>query len=190
MSDSTGYVRGNSTNEEVRVTAAIPINVRSLSDIGKKIAKDMSDHDRGPLIVAREIVSLAENWEQYQDEAEGKSCSQWLISIGTGGRRDVAWFTRRAEAVEAMGEHARRTWNHEALVWATNQFSDPLTLRRLDREVLAVSRANGNGALSKMQVAAIAKKIGLVADQKRKRVCGRCQALAAALQAAGLPVPA
>ena len=163
--------------------------VRTLSDFGKKIAKDMGDHDRGPLIVARDIVALASNWEAYQAEADGKSCSQWLASIGTGGRRDVAWFTRRAEAVSTMGEHSRRIWNHDALVWATNQFRDEVTLRRLDREVQAASRANGGGALSLQQVSLMAKRLGLVATNRRTKTCGRCKELEAALVAARVHVP-
>lgn len=158
-----------------------------LSVIGKRIKTAMADAARGPLIIARDVAALVENWDQYRSEAEGRSVSQWLESVDRPGH-DKAWFLRRANAVAKLGEHARRTWDHEALVWAVDAFDD-VSLRRLDKQVRAESEKLGGCVLGKNSVQRIARELGLMKPRAPTKVCARCADLEKLLKEHGIVVP-
>lgn len=159
-----------------------------LSALGRKIKSAMDDAARGPLIVARDVVAIVESWDQFKSEAGGLSASQWVESVTRPGR-DAAWFKRRATAVARIGEHARRTWDHEALVWAVDAFVDDVSLRRLDKQVRAESDALGGVVLGKNSVQRIARELGLMRPRESKKVCARCSDLEKLLEANGIAAP-
>ncbi len=168
----------------------VPSGTReTLADIARRLRPAMAGAACGPLIVAADVVKLADNWTLYQAEANGRSPAEWLIkTFGKG--KDLAWFTRRFEAVELIGEAARRTWHHEAAVWVVDHVRDVTHVQRLNVAVMEERKRNGNNPLTKVQVTLLAKKIGiLVSKTKPHKTCGRCGVLEAALKAAGVAVP-
>ncbi len=160
-----------------------------LGTIAAKWKRALSDAASGPLIIAAEVLAVAERWDDYKAEAGGSTCPAFLRDrLGAG--RDLAFFMRRADAVARLGEHTRRTWDHEAAVWASQVTKDDVTRARVVKAVDAyrVEKNNGN-PLTLAQVRDVAKPILGRSTAKSARHCERCDRMAAALLAAGLPVP-
>lgn len=164
-----------------------------LDHLATKWAGALRDSVTGPLAIAAEVVAVAKRWdEHYRASAGGASCSSFLTSkLGAG--RNLAYFTRRAEAVASLGEHTRRTWDHEAAVWATQATRDDLARARMVRAVEAYRVGGNHGVpLSLHQVQAVAETIlgeGKPKATRKCARCARCDRMAAALLAAGLAVP-
>jgi len=90
----------------------------ALTDKAIQWRKVLSDADRGPLIVAADVVAMAGRWDAYESEAGGMSITGWLRkNLGAG--RGLAWFERRAKAVRVLGEASRRNLNHHVAVWVS-----------------------------------------------------------------------
>jgi hypothetical protein len=90
----------------------------ALTEKAAQWRKVLSDADRGPLIVAADVVALADRWDDYESEAGGLSITGWLRkNLGAG--RGLAWFERRAKAVRVLGEASRRNLNHGVAVWVS-----------------------------------------------------------------------
>ncbi len=159
-----------------------------LLKIGEALKRTMGDASRGPLIAARAVAELVDDWDKYKAEAGGQSVAGWLVGL-LGPGRNADFFLRRADAVDRVGEHARRIWDHHAIVWAVSQFPDEISLKRLDREVIARTHEHGGNPLPKTTVIRISREIGLMRPRESKRVCGRCQELEEAMRAAGVKVP-
>lgn len=120
--DSTGQ----RTNEGavqfgVDLRAATRINKETLSERALRLRKALVDSATGPLIVAKEIVDIADNWLFYSKEVDGAALNTWLQS--TFGHR-IAWFTRRYDAVMKLGEASRRVLDHNAAVWLADAITD------------------------------------------------------------------
>lgn len=147
-----------------------------LSEVAGRIGAVMRSSASGPLIIAADVCRIADGWdsEGYREESGGMTCSQWLMRLC--GQRE-RFFRDRLRAVERIGEHARRHWDHDAAVWASNAFDDA-SLERLDRQVRAEQRAAGEVVFSPAQVARVARDLALVKVRVRERVCGECEAKA------------
>lgn len=88
----------------------------SLKDFSKRVRAALAAGDTGPLVVAADVISVAGDWERHREETGGLSCTSWLRKeFGPG--HNLAWFTRRHEAVLSLGESVRRTMHHEVAVW-------------------------------------------------------------------------
>jgi hypothetical protein len=175
------------------MATAMPIPQSRLQQIIAKWRAALTDAATGPLVVAAEVVKLAEDWPAYQEEAGGATATQWLRStLGKG--QGLPWFARRHEAVKKLGEACRRTWHHEAAVWAAENVGDDVSLRRLKDAVHDAYVANGRNPLTEPQVRGVAAKV--LGRAKRGRVCKGCAEARArvalleeTLRKAGLAVP-
>jgi hypothetical protein len=84
----------------------------------QRIAKSLKDTACGPLVVAREVVRLAEEWEEYRGELpknDQKLSASSVFKKYLGF--DLGYFERRARAVELLGEDVRRWMHHECAIW-------------------------------------------------------------------------
>lgn len=172
-----------------------PPRRESLADRANRLRKPLQDAASGPLVIAGEVMAIIENWADYKDEAGGIEASAWVRQ--TFGRHvNVPWFARRRAAVQAIGEHARRVWHHEAAVWASEHLSAE-ELRAVDAAVLRSTKSNGGVPLVRSTVQRLASKQAKV-DRIRKapRTCASCAALKArcllleeALRASGIAPP-
>lgn len=157
----------------------------SLTERARKWSTAMRDASCGPLVVAPEILRIAEKWQKYQEEAGGLSATAWLKKkLG----QNLAWFARRAEAVEALGKESATYFNHDAAVWAVQSIRDVNSLTTLKETVFFKTRKNGNNPLSAMVVRAIAVEV-CGYKSRDKAACARCERLEKALADAGVEVP-
>lgn len=115
----------------------------SLADKTKEWKRILGDAARGPLVVATDVVSIANHWDEYAAEAGGLSITGWLKkTLGAG--RNLAWFERRAKAVRVLGEAARRNLHHEVAVWVSENVP-PAHYDKAKRVLFHAARAqNGN----------------------------------------------
>lgn len=167
----------------------------TLADKAARLRKPFQDAASGPLIVAGDVMAIVENWSEYKEEAGGIEASSWVRQ--TFGRQvNIRWFQRRREAVRRIGEHARRTWHHDAAVWAAEHL-DEGALRSLDGNVLRSTKSNGGVPLVKSAVQRLA---GITQPRAKslqaKNECASCQSLEArcvelesVLRANGIEVP-
>lgn len=147
-----------------------------LMEIAKRLKKALSDTACGPLVVAKDVVDLADRWGDYGTDTDGMSVSQWLVkTCGVG--KDLRFFARRHEAVERIGEHIRRTWDHDAAVWAAGAIRDVDHLKRLDEAVVTAMRANGGNPLPESAVVRLAKSVlGQGRKLRSRKPCESCVA--------------
>lgn len=168
------------------VATPSPSNGPWLNRIADSLRDRMGKGATEPLGVAQLVVDLACDWTHYQEEAGGLSCSAWLEKV-FGKGKNLLWFSRRDDAVKAIGEHARRAWDHDAAVWATSRIKDKRQLKVLDRLVLKSRLKNGGNPLPTSAVQRLAREAGLVSPPK-SRTCTRCMMLEQALAKAGIRV--
>jgi hypothetical protein len=154
----------------------------NLEEAAKQIRKACGDEARGPLIIAKMVVDLDNNWDRYREESGVETCREWLAPIAGSGRTPK-FFAERLEAVQAVGEHARRHWHHEALIWAMSLPSHKL--HQLDLAVTEISKLSGGCPLNKKQVKRLARNRGLIPPPQRV-VCQKCRLLEAALRKVGV----
>lgn len=161
--------------------------VENLQSRAARWRSALSNADTGPLVIAAEIVALAENWKAFKEEAGGLSCSGWLKAVFRNGR-GLDWFARRHAAVLMLGEAVRRTLHHDVAVYVmqnvTPEHRDAVKLM-LIREC----RSQNGQPLSPAQAKARIAKIQGAVTNVRRHGCARCAQLEEALSAAGLRIP-
>lgn len=142
-----------------------------LAAFGRDLKKSLQNSAQGPLIVAPKVMALAEEWDKHSDSVEGATIDQWLRKIGGEGK-GIHWYSRRAKAVSIIGEHARRSWHHEAAVWACEKLS-ATALRKLEYQLM-VDRPNGPPK-NRGETIAVARSLKLWRPARPlNRDCAKC----------------
>jgi hypothetical protein len=150
--------------------------------------KALADSATGPLIIASEIVQLADEWADHQSETDGLSCTSWLrATLGRG--RSLAWFATRHAAVATLGEACRRTIHHEVACYvARNVPGESRDAVRL--MLMRECKAQNNNPLTMAQARRkIEALIGRVSAPRCAAACTRCAHLEQVILAAGLALP-
>ncbi len=147
----------------------------TLAENAREFRKALQEVDTGPLQLAPKVLVLAAAWDLHLEEAGGLSVNGWIRrELGAG--KTLAFFRRRAAAVEKLGESVRRTIHHEGAVriagtvppdkWGVCVFA-------LQRERIK----NGHNALSPAQAMPIVWEI--VGKSPAPKHCRRCSVLEA-----------
>ncbi len=141
--------------------------------IGVRLKKTMSESAAGPLIVAREVIGIVNNWSDVGQK--GVTAEQWITrTLGRG--YTIRWFQRRVDAVDKLGEASRRFWHHQGAVWAATMIKNPMHLKKLNDEVWAATKANASVPISSTAVMRIARKLG-IKKPLGKTPCANCEKL-------------
>lgn len=128
----------------------------SLADKTKEWKRILGDAARGPLVVATDVVSIANHWDEYAAEAGGLSFNGWLKkTLGPG--RGLAWFECRARAVRNLGEASRRYLHHEVAVWVSGNVS-PADYDKAKRVLFHAARAQNGNPLTLAQARPLLQK--------------------------------
>lgn len=146
----------------------------SLGDFGKRLREAMGGLANGPLIMAKEVRQLADNWQAYQEESGGKSCTAWLKSV-CGAGHGLAWWIRRADAVAYLGESCRRTTDHEVAVHVLGRVPKDQVKPVLD--MLRRRQRENGGVPITLAMARLELDEMIGKPTKPKRTCGRCRQL-------------
>lgn len=85
-----------------------------LNDALSKIQKSMRDGATGNLVAALAVVDIVAHWSQYEAEAGGKTALE-LVHQATN--QSVAFFERRARAVEVLGRDVLGWMEDTLAVW-------------------------------------------------------------------------
>lgn len=156
-------------------TNAVPEPKGKLAAKAREFREALKHGDIGPLLLAPKVIDLTTRWSEYEEEADGLSAHAWLRrELGKG--KTLAWFKRRAEAVEKLGEAIRRTVHHEVAVRVANKV--PADKQELVIQALMRARLkNGHCALSPKQADLVIAEI--VGKSPNPKVCRRCIVLEA-----------
>lgn len=158
---------------------------RRLVEVQAKIRAAMDNAATGPLIIAADVMAVAESWELYEEEAKGLSCDGWLKkNIGRG--RGLAFFARRYRAVKFIGEDARRWLHHDAAVWIAQKV--PADQCEAVKDALYRAYAKDRTVLSPAQTKAIVMPL-IGRNAVRVKTCKRCQMLEKLMLLNGIAVP-
>lgn len=148
----------------------------NLSEFSDKLRKCVVSGQNGPLIIAAEVVSLADNWEQYKPEADGLTCTQWLAGI-CGAGKGLGWWQRRSEAVAKIGEHARRCIDHNVAVYVADMVSSE-HMPAVSKMLVLAMKQNGGNPLTIAQARSRVEKItGKLREKKSCACCRRYEAI-------------
>lgn len=158
-----------------------------LADISSRLRSALAASDTGPLVVAADVMRLANEWDSYKAEAGGASCTAWLRKNVSKGR-GLPFFAARDAAVQKLGESVRRQLHHEVAVWVVGstpeaKWKDIVTALTFAR------KRNAGSALTKPMAVRVVR--GIIGGQAkpRKVACDRCAKLADVLRANGIDVP-
>lgn len=165
------------------------LRTASLAEASKRWRQSMKDAARGPLLVAKEVVTFVANWDQYKVEAKGLDASSWLRSV-FGAGHNLRWFEARANAVNVLGTEMSKALHHDAALWVASTVPAPY-LDKTKRALLEAWIANMRAPLTTPQALLVARKI---IGKKFQRTYGgkwfdRCVMLEALLRKHGIAVP-
>lgn len=142
-----------------------------LDQRASKWRKAMADADTGPLTIAKEVCEVAENWSAWQDQAKDLGANEWLrLTFGEG--KSLAFWQRRHEAVQKLGEAVRRTVHHDVAVWIVNSFEAEADRRAAVQAVMKGRKENGDNCLTLVQARRVVTKA--LSYKPRHKTCARC----------------
>lgn len=159
----------------------------SLSDITTKIRRYIGAGANGPLVAAGDVIALADRWDDYKQEADGLTFTQWIVGV-CGAGKDLGWWERRQRAVERIegtrrDGSARRKLHHEVAVYVAENVADE-HLEEVRRMLYTSVKNNGGVPLTPAQAKRRIAKI--VGSKPSARQCSRCRRLEAILKAHGI----
>lgn len=180
--------------------------MKDLKEIGKRLGKMLGDAATGPLIIARDVLDLNDNWDErpepfpqsngsaavaleheqsLREQAGGVTCDAWVRrELAAGG---VAYFAERQKAVQMLGEASRRTIHHQVAVHLLHKDFAPMQLEKAKLELMRGARSRNGNPLSFAQGLAIIRKIA--GHVNKPRCCERCALLEKMLIENGVEVP-
>lgn len=157
----------------------------SLTAMARRWRKALGDAKCGPLLVASEVVNVADSWDQYSAEADGMKCSDWLKKA-TG--KYAPFWRGRLCGLEMLGESARRNIHHDVVNYVARHVPPEFVTEVRDL-LLTECRANhGHPIEYNVACSKIRPIIGL-AGKAPTKLCRRCRKLEALLREHGIDVP-
>ena len=94
----------------------------TLTEQTKAIQKALRDTRVGPLRVAKQVVSILDNWEPWRKEADGEDGASWA-RVAFGTKAAPSYYRRRMVAVASMvslgfsRDFAVSEFHHDVLVY-------------------------------------------------------------------------
>jgi hypothetical protein len=141
------------------------------------------------LVLAKEVCDLADKWERFKpdtvdkDHPNGQSPTSFLRDV-FGDGKGLAWWRRRALAVEIMGEWVRRSVDHDVAVWFVHAVPEDKR-REAAAALMKGCRDNGDNPLTGAQARLVLKKI-IGKNHSSPRQCMRCAKLEELLRVHGI----
>lgn len=163
-----------------KVTGISTETYEPLAEVSRRLKKDLTDGATGSLRAAASVVALAATWDRRSEEAGGKTFAQWIrATVGPG--KELAWWARRADAVQSFGTIAYRM-DHEAAVFVHESVDATLWPETLKQVTIEFLKA-GSNALSRSTVTRI---VNAVSGRKPcRKACAACDTLRAQIVALG-----
>lgn len=157
-----------------------------LANTATRWKRAMENGAIGPLVIAKEVCAVVDNWDVHRSEAEDQTASAWLRAIFGAGKY-LAFWRKRSHAVEVLGEAFRRTLHHEAAVWVVGQGLSAQQLRVVKRGLLERYHAENKNPLTKQQALAVVR--GVVPHVVKSRSCTVCDRLVTYMLQQGHTLP-
>lgn len=162
------------------------VEVGRLGEKASRWKTAMRDRDTGPLVIAKEVVELAADWESYRQEAGGLDCTTWLRTQAFRPGEGLAWWRTRADAAVALGEASRRYMHHDVATYIYRTVPKD----KWDEVKMALMRGAKEQNGMPMKLTQARRVIGTIIKRKSvKRACVRCAELEKVLAAHGLKAP-
>jgi len=167
------------------MTATLSLNARA-----HLLREKMQDTMRGPLLIAEDVLQIANNWDSYKSEVGDIRFSEWCRST-FGPGKGLAWFEKRRQAVEFLepkgqGE-CRRTMHHETAVWLAQTLRGlpECDVKKAKDEYLKAYNDQNKVPLEPGQAARLINRVlGRSMRAKRCSECARLRARVAQLESA------
>jgi hypothetical protein len=159
-----------------------------LKERATKWQQAMRNADTGPLVIAKEVLTVVNHWDKFKADAGGLDVGPWLGKVFGAGRKVKYWSTR-AEAVDSLGKSVRRFMHHEVAIWV-HQTVPAQHRTKFVKELAAARNENGGNPVSKMQAARLYRQVfGVATPAKRNHWRERCEMLERILDENGIEYP-
>jgi len=161
--------------------------MNSLSDLILKCKTALKEGATAPLLLAEEIVKVAEEWDARWKQDMDMSCNAWLrVNLGPG--KSLSYWRVRADAVAKLGESIRRTLDHDVAAYVVRSVPEPNwseIVEKLQKKRLAQS---GNVATIGQAERIVFEVLGRRGKPRRK--CPQCALLQAEIDSLRAQAPA
>lgn len=148
--------------------------------------KALLDEATGPNVIAHDVMRLAEQWDEYRDEAGGVDCTTWLRTTLRPGL-GVSFWQARVHAIETLGRAAITRIHHQVAVRVVRTVRDAAKREEVKMALLQGARSQHGTPLAPAQAYRVIA--GIIGKRARKTECQRCARLEAALKQRGVAVP-
>ena len=129
----------------------------TLDDRSKRWKAAMRNADTGPLMIARDVVGVCDNWERYKNEVEDLTLGQFLGDLFGGGRKAAFW-KRIAMSVESLGSDCRRFMHWQVAIWVFQTVSVD-NRSRVVKELAHAYNDNGKNPLTPSMAKRLVRKL-------------------------------
>jgi len=155
-----------------------------LSDSVARWKAALRASDTGPLVIAQDVVRIANEWDKYRAEVGNVDCTTWL-------RRELDlpldFFLRRAKAVERLGEACRRTIHHEVAVWLSNRLKDDELIKKAMWALMSETKKRRGNCLTLPKAQLVVRKaLGIKPTLAKAVACTSCVRMRALLKKHGI----
>lgn len=149
-----------------------------LDEIGRKLAAKLRTNT--DLQQAAELViKLNSEWDAARtDEADGKTCSEWLYKVT---RRRFRYWRNIHVALNRLGKSYGKYMSHEALIWINGKVADTSTSAVMTAVRLDARKHNNNPITLAQAHRIVFEVVGKTPHRKRK--CQGCKARDAYIKA-------
>ena len=89
----------------------------SLAPLAKQLRQYMTDQGVGPMLVARQLVELADKWDQY-DHRKGQTLNSWVYDALAP--KTLKWFRQLNDAEKRLGSAFSKHLDARAMLWLGN----------------------------------------------------------------------
>jgi hypothetical protein len=123
--------------------------------------------------VAQYIAELSRDWQTYQDQADGKTCNQWLLA---NKLHSIEYWQIRIRAEQCFGnggneKSVRRIIEPTAAIFVMNNITDKHKLKALFEHSARIARETAM-PISRCEMMRLAEQF--VGYSARKRPCREC----------------
>ncbi len=121
----------------------------SMKEKAKRWREAMKSSDSGPLMIAKEVADICDNWEDHKQQADGLTMGEFLGTLFGRGRKAAFW-KRLAAAVNELGTDCRRYLHWQTAIWVSQTVQQDRRDAVL-KELAAGYNENGKNPLTPVQ---------------------------------------
>ena len=123
--------------------------LESLEKVAKRLRQHGQDGAQGPILIARELVTMRDRWGEYEHDEDLKF-NQWVRA--NLAPKNFQWYERIHRAEVSLGTDISKMLHHDALAWLAGVIDGQRKEAILDALTSKFKGGNGRMPLTILQV--------------------------------------